>query len=65
MERSTPPSTRNAVPLIADESGLATNVTSAATSSVVANRCKSELGRVVRKNSFSISPGEFAHNYFF
>src|SRR5438128_9023434 len=41
IERTTPPSTRNAAPLVAEESGLATNATRAATSSVVAKRCKS------------------------
>jgi hypothetical protein len=35
---------------------VATNLTNAATSFVVAKRCKSELGRAVRKNSLSISP---------
>ena len=45
MERTTPPSARNAAPLIADERGLAMNVTKAATSSVVAKRCNSEPGR--------------------
>src|SRR5437588_365237 len=54
-ERRTPPSTRNAAPLVAEESGLATNATMAATSSVVAKRFKSELGLTVRKNSCSTS----------
>jgi len=31
IERSTPPSTRSAAPLVAEESGLAMNVTSEAT----------------------------------
>jgi len=44
IERKVPPSTRGAAPLVADESGLATNVISAAISSVVAKRCKSEAG---------------------
>src|SRR5260370_14544190 len=55
IERTTPPSTRNAAPLVTEESGLATNATMAATSSVVAKRCKSELGLTVRKNSCSTS----------
>jgi hypothetical protein len=38
IERTTPPSTRRAAPLIADASGLETNATSTATSSGVANR---------------------------
>src|SRR6266853_212630 len=46
MESNTPPSTWSAAPLVADESGLAINVTSAATSSVGAKRRKSEPGRV-------------------
>src|SRR6266700_1119707 len=45
IERTTPPSTRNAAPLVADERGLARNATNAATSSVVAKRCNRELGR--------------------
>ena len=56
-ERVTPPSTRSAAPFVADESGLATNATKAATSSVVANRLRSELGRTVSKNSFSTTDG--------
>src|SRR5438105_8798142 len=55
IERTTPPSARNAAPLVAEESGLATNATMAATSSVVAKRCKSELGLTVRKQSESFS----------
>src|SRR6266446_4789146 len=57
IERTTPPSTRNAAPLVAEDRGLATNTTSAATSSVVAKRCNSELARTVRKNSCSTSAG--------
>src|SRR5438132_378316 len=53
IERTTPPSTRKAAPFVAEESGLATNVTIAATSSVVAKRFNSELGRTDLKNSFS------------
>src|SRR5271169_6439094 len=53
IERTTPPSTRNAAPFVAEESGLATNATMDATSSVVAKRCKSEPGLTVRKNSCS------------
>ena len=44
IERTTPPSTRKAAPFVAEESGLATKVTIAATSSVVSKRCRSELG---------------------
>jgi len=47
IECKMPPSNRRAAPLVADESGLATKVTSAATSSIVAKRSKSELGRAV------------------
>jgi hypothetical protein len=53
IERTTPPSTRSAAPLVAEESGLAMNVTSEATSSVEAKRLSNELGRTVAKNSFS------------
>lgn len=52
-ERMTPPSTRSAVPLIADANGLATNATSADTSKVEANRLSKEEGRAVLKNSCS------------
>jgi hypothetical protein len=38
IERTTPPSARTAVPLIADANGLATNATTDATSSGVAKR---------------------------
>ena len=38
IDRTTPPSTRSAAPFVADDSGLATNTTSAATSSGVAKR---------------------------
>src|SRR5450631_3045284 len=48
-----PPSTRSAAPLVADDNGLATYVTMAATSSVVENLCSSDVGRAVLKNSFS------------
>src|SRR6266516_1942434 len=57
IDPTTPPSTRNAAPLVAEDSGLATNATMAATSSVVSKRCKSELGLTVRKNSCSTSAG--------
>src|SRR3954447_25017925 len=53
MERTTPPSTRNAAPLVADDNGLATIVTIAVTSSEVANRCNSDVARAVRKKSCS------------
>jgi hypothetical protein len=55
IERTTPPSTRNAAPLVAAESGLATIATSTSTSSVVVKRCNYGPGRAVRKNSRSIS----------
>ena len=58
MERTNPPSARNAAPLVAEESGLATKATRAPTSSGEANRRNSELGRAVRKKSFSTSAGE-------
>src|SRR5258707_4246385 len=51
----TPPSARTAEPLIAVAWVLATNVTTAATSSVVSKRFKSEEGRTVEKNCCSIS----------
>jgi len=47
IERTTPPSARTAAPLVAEDSGLARNVTSAATSSTVAKRCNSDDGRMV------------------
>ena len=53
IERTTPPSTRSAVPLIAEDSGLARKITNEATSSVLAKRLSNELGRTVAKNSFS------------
>ena len=53
IERMTPPSTRNAAPLVAAESGLAMKMTSEATSSIEAKRLSKELGRTVAKNSFS------------
>src|SRR4029077_7224797 len=57
IERTTPPSARKAAPFVADESGLATNATSAATSSGVAKRFRSEVARAVVKNSFSTAAG--------
>src|SRR4029077_14096165 len=57
IERTTPPSARKAAPFVADESGLATNATRAATSSGVAKRFSSEVGRAVVKNSFSTAAG--------
>src|SRR6476619_8652185 len=57
IERTTPPSARKAAPFVADESGLATNATNAATSSGVAKRFSSEVGRAVVKNSFSTAAG--------
>src|SRR5436309_14709303 len=56
-ERTTPASARKAAPFVADESGLATNATSAATSSGVAKRLRSEVGLAVVKNSFSTAAG--------
>src|ERR1039457_3347654 len=50
IERTTPPSTRRAAPLIAAASGLQTNATSAATSAGVANRLIRDLGRTSREN---------------
>src|SRR2546423_14878618 len=52
IERSRPPSARRAAPLVAAERGLATNATNAATSSTVANRCRSELGATDLKKVF-------------
>src|SRR6185437_2971408 len=63
MERTTPPSTRRAAPLVAEDSGLAMNVTSAATSSVVPNRLSSELGRTVSKNSLSTTEGSTPRDF--
>jgi hypothetical protein len=54
MDRTTPPSARSAVPLIADASGLHTKATTAPTSSVVANRCKSDVGLTFWKKSRSM-----------
>src|SRR5579862_6453072 len=48
-----PPSTRSAAPVVADDLGLATNATSDATSSGVAKRLMSEVGRTFSKNSRS------------
>src|SRR5580658_9800125 len=53
IERTTPPSTRNAAPFVAEESGLHTKVTSAATSAGVAKRFNSDVERMVRKKSRS------------
>jgi len=47
IDRTTPPSTRKAAPFVAEESGLHTNVTSAATSSGFAKRFNSDVGRIV------------------
>ena len=51
----TPPSARSAAPLVADDNGLHTKATSAATSSTRAKRLSNEEGRTLRKNSCSIS----------
>ena len=55
MACTTPPSARNAAPLVADDNGLQTKATSAATSSTRAKRFSSDEGRTLRKNSFSTS----------
>src|SRR5882762_7224723 len=57
MLRMTPPSARTAEPLIEIACELATNATTAATSSGVWKRLRSEVGRTVAKNCFSISAG--------
>src|SRR5690349_16585719 len=49
MDRMTPPSARTAAPLTAEDKGLHTKATTAATSSGAANRCRIELGRAVWK----------------
>jgi hypothetical protein len=43
IERTTPPSTHSAAPLITEQSGLAMNVNSEATSSVEAKRLSGEI----------------------
>src|SRR5665213_3923410 len=53
MVSITPPSTRNAAPLVADARGEATYTTILATSSGVAARAMMELGRCVRTNSLA------------
>ncbi len=64
IDRATPPSTRNAAPLMDEARGLHTNATSAATSSGSEKRWISDVGRTVRKNSRSTvsraSPCDFA-----
>ena len=52
IERITPLS--NAAPFMAEDNGLAMNVTGEATSLVEAKRLTNELGRTVVKNSFSM-----------
>src|SRR5271169_3816085 len=52
--RITPPSTRSAAPVVAEASGLAMYATREATSSGMAKRLISEVGRAFSKNSFSI-----------
>ena len=52
IERITPPSTRNAAPLVAAESGLAMKMTSDATSSIEAKRLSNELGERFRRTLF-------------
>src|SRR3954452_17173324 len=53
IARTTPPSTRSAAPLVAEASGLHTYTIMLATSSTVANRFRSEVGRADWKNSAS------------
>ena len=55
IARITPPSARSAAPLVADDRGLQTKATSAATSSTRAKRFSSDEGRTLRKNSCSTS----------
>ena len=50
---TTPPSTRSAAPVVAEDSGLATYATREATSSGLAKRLISEVGLTFSKNSFS------------
>ncbi len=57
--RITPPSTRRAAPVVAEASGLATYATSEATSSGVAKRLISDVGRTFSKNSFSNCSADF------
>src|SRR5271168_3469351 len=57
MLRTTPPSALTAAPLIAIERPLARKATTAATSSGVSKRFRSEAGRTALKNSFSTSAG--------
>src|SRR5579872_313327 len=57
MARTTPPSARNAAPLVAEDSGLHTKAIRAATSAGVANRWSRDDGRVLRKKSRSTAAG--------
>ena len=59
MARTTPPSTRNAAPLVAEDGSPETYVTIAATSSTVAKRFNRDDGRALSKNSFSTAPFDF------
>src|SRR3569623_2874283 len=54
IDRTTPPSTRKAAPVVADACVLHTYATIAATSAVAVMRLITELGRAVAKNSRSI-----------
>src|SRR5579863_2095100 len=53
MLRTTPPSARMAAPLMATDCVPATKATTAATSSGVSKRLRSEVGRTLVKNHFS------------
>jgi hypothetical protein len=59
-----PPSTRKAAPLVADASGLHTQTIMFATSSTVANRFKSEVGRPGLEE-LSVEPRLSAHRFIF
>jgi hypothetical protein len=50
IDRTTPPSTRSAAPVVADASALQTYAIIAPTSAVVAKRWITELGRAFAKN---------------
>src|SRR5262245_48611628 len=57
MERTTPPSTRRAAPVVADAWVLQTYAIIAATSRGWVNRCRTDEGRAVLKKSRSTSAG--------
>lgn len=58
IEFTTPPSTRSAAPLVADDNGLAIYATIAATSSTSANRCINDVGQRCKKKSSIISSSD-------